>query len=54
MGRLSSLRLLANEPNLRTNLVKQIKQPSAISIGERSLFRVKGKPVSETILEERR
>ncbi|MDJ1173824.1 hypothetical protein [Roseofilum capinflatum] len=39
---------------LDAGLVKQIKQPSVISTNERSLIPVKGKPVSETIIEERR
>jgi succinylglutamate desuccinylase len=35
-------------------LVKQIKRPSYEPITERRLIQVEGKPVSETIIEERR
>ena len=35
-------------------LVKQIKRPSQHLISERRLVQVEGKPVSETIMEERR
>ncbi|GJD17750.1 hypothetical protein RIVM261_027060 [Rivularia sp. IAM M-261] len=39
---------------LDSGLVKQIKRPCYEPISERRLFEVKGKPVSETIIEERR
>jgi hypothetical protein len=39
---------------LASGLVKTIKTPSLTSTGERKLIRVQGKPVSETIIEERR
>jgi hypothetical protein len=39
---------------LDAGLVKQIKRPSYQSITERRLIQVEGKPVSETIIEERR
>lgn len=35
-------------------LVKQIKHPTYEAIAERSLIQVEGKPVSDTIIEERR
>lgn len=35
-------------------LVKQIKHPSYDPITERRLIQIEGKPVSETIIEERR
>lgn len=37
-----------------SGLVKQIKRPSHDPITERRLIQVEGKPVSETIIEERR
>ena len=37
-----------------SGLVKQIKHPSSEPISERRLIQAKGKPVSETIIEERR
>ena len=37
-----------------SGLVKQIKHPAYESINERRLIHVEGKPVSETIIEERR
>ncbi len=37
-----------------SGLVKQIKHPSYEPISERRLIQAKGKPVSETIIEERR
>lgn len=37
-----------------SSLVKQIKYPSYEPISERRLIQAKGKPVSETIIEERR
>jgi hypothetical protein len=39
---------------LTSGLVKTIKKPRRTSTGERELIRVQGKPVSETIIEERR
>ncbi|HAA33434.1 MAG TPA: hypothetical protein DCE56_44065 [Cyanobacteria bacterium UBA8553] len=39
---------------INAGLVKQIKPPSYDSITERRLIQVEGKPVSETIIEERR
>jgi hypothetical protein len=38
---------------LDAGLVKQIKRPSYQSITERRLIQSEGKPVSETIIEER-
>ena len=37
-----------------SGLVKQIKHPAYDDISDRQLILVKGKPVSETIIEERR
>ena len=37
-----------------SGLVKQIKHPAYDDISDRQLISVKGKPVSETIIEERR
>lgn len=39
---------------LASGLVKQLKQPSYTRQTERRLIQVQGKPVSETIIEERR
>lgn len=39
---------------LTSGLVKQLKQPSDSRQTERLLIQVQGKPVSETIIEERR
>lgn len=39
---------------LTSGLVKQLKQPSYTRQTERQLIQVQGKPVSETIIEERR
>lgn len=39
---------------LTSGLVKQLKQPSYSKQTERRLIQVKGKPISETIIEERR
>jgi len=39
---------------LTCGLVKQLKQPSYSRQTERRLIQVQGKPVSETIIEERR
>jgi hypothetical protein len=39
---------------LSSGLVKQLKQPSYTRQSERRLIQVQGKPVSETIIEERR
>ena len=39
---------------LASGLVKQLKQPSNSQPTERRLIQVQGKPVSETIIEERR
>jgi hypothetical protein len=39
---------------LASGLVRQIKTPLAINISERRLVQVQGKPVSQTIIEERR
>ncbi|MBW4641571.1 MAG: hypothetical protein KME23_00820 [Goleter apudmare HA4340-LM2] len=37
-----------------SGLVKQIKHPAYEAITERRLIQIEGKPVSETIIEERR
>jgi hypothetical protein len=39
---------------LDAGLVKQIKRPSSQPITERRLIEIEGKPISETIIEERR
>jgi hypothetical protein len=39
---------------LASGLVKTIKTPRASAAGPRRLIEVKGKPLSETIIEERR
>jgi hypothetical protein len=39
---------------LTSGLVKQIKQPSESRQTQRRLIQIQGKPVSETIIEERR
>jgi hypothetical protein len=39
---------------LTSGLVKQLKQPSYSQQIERRLIQIQGKPVSETIIEERR
>jgi len=39
---------------LGSGLVKQLKQPSDSRPSERRLIQVQGKPVSETIIEQRR
>ena len=39
---------------LTSGLVRQIEQPADGQLTERQLIQVQGKPVSETILEERR
>ena len=39
---------------LTSGLVQQLKRPSQEQIPERQLFKVQGKPVSETIISERR
>jgi hypothetical protein len=39
---------------LDAGLVKQIKRPSPQPITERRLIEIEGKPISETIIEERR
>lgn len=39
---------------LNSGLIKQIKQPACDRQTERRLIQVQGKPVSETIIEERR
>jgi uncharacterized protein YicC (UPF0701 family) len=39
---------------LTSGLVKQLKQPSYNRQTERRLIQIQGKPVSETIIEERR
>ena len=39
---------------LTSGLVKQLKQPSYNQQTERRLIQIQGKPVSETIIEERR
>jgi hypothetical protein len=39
---------------INSGLVKQIKHPPYQPIAERQLIQVEGKPVSETIIEERR
>jgi len=38
---------------LTSGLVKQLKQPSSSQAAKRQLIPVQGKPVSETIMEER-
>ena len=43
-----------HEALLTSGLVKQIKQPSDSRQTERRLIQIQGKPVSETIIEERR
>jgi hypothetical protein len=39
---------------LAVGLVKEIKPPRRIPTGQRRLIQARGKPVSETLLEERR
>ena len=39
---------------INAGLVKQIKYPAAQAIAQRKLIQIEGKPVSETIIEERR
>ncbi|HBE20786.1 MAG TPA: hypothetical protein DEG17_00975 [Cyanobacteria bacterium UBA11149] len=39
---------------INAGLVKEIKHPAYQPIAERQLIQVEGKPVSETIIEERR
>ncbi len=39
---------------LASGLVRQIKTPLPLDISERRLVQVQGKPVSQTIIEERR
>ncbi|GET44088.1 hypothetical protein [Microseira wollei] len=39
---------------LTSGLVRQIKKPSQERLNQRRLIHVEGKPVSETIIEERR
>ncbi|MBD2776699.1 hypothetical protein [Iningainema tapete] len=39
---------------LTSGLVKQLKEPTKNPQTERQLIQIKGKPVSETIIEERR
>ena len=39
---------------LASGLVRQIKTPLQLPISERQLIQVQGKPVSQTIIEERR
>ena len=39
---------------LSKGLVKEVKNPSATDAIERQLIEVKGKPVSQTIIEERK
>lgn len=43
-----------HEALLTNGLVKQIKQPSQGRLIQRRLIQIQGKPVSETIIEERR
>ena len=43
-----------HEALLSSGLVKQIKQPSESRPTQRRLIQIQGKPVSETIIEERR
>ncbi len=38
----------------KSGLVKQLKQPTSSQATERQLIQVSGKPISETIIEERR
>ena len=39
---------------INSGLVKQIKHPAYEPIAERQLIKIEGKPVSETLIEERR
>lgn len=43
-----------HEALLTSGLVKQIKQPSQSRLPQRRLIQIQGKPVSESIIEERR
>ena len=45
---------LFHQSLLDARLVKQIKRPSSQPITERRLIKIEGKPISETIIEERR
>ncbi|RPH86025.1 MAG: hypothetical protein EHM73_14555 [Chroococcales cyanobacterium metabat2.561] len=45
---------LFHQSLLDARLVKQIKRPSSQPITERRLIEIEGKPISETIIEERR
>jgi tetratricopeptide (TPR) repeat protein len=47
-------RLAFHQALLASGLVKQIKQPSRNPQSVRQLIQVQGKPISETIIEERR
>jgi tetratricopeptide (TPR) repeat protein len=47
-------RLAFHRALLASGLVRQIKQPPRSQPSERQLIQVQGKPVSETIIEERR
>ncbi|QLE55871.1 hypothetical protein [Nostoc sp. TCL26-01] len=38
---------------LNSGLVKQIKRPSHLTVNPQQLIQVEGKPISETIVEER-
>jgi hypothetical protein len=50
----SRARAAFHQALLDSGLVKQIKRPCYDPISERRLYKVEGKPVSETIIEERR
>ena len=39
---------------LASGLVKQIKTPPSVDVAERRLVQVEGRPVSQTLIEERR
>ncbi|MCL1469095.1 hypothetical protein [Argonema antarcticum] len=39
---------------INSGLVKQIKHPAYLTSADRKLIQIEGKPVSETIIEERR
>ncbi|MCS7220603.1 MAG: hypothetical protein N0A15_04770 [Anaerolineae bacterium] len=42
------------QASLAYGLVRYIKMPSPVDVPERRLAQVRGKPVSQTIIEERR
>lgn len=47
-------KLAFHQALIDSGLVKQIKHPVDQAISERKLIQIEGKPVSETIVEERR